>query len=242
MQTTNKQWYAKGLRDGLPIALGYFAVAFTLGIAAKNAGLSALQAAVVSFTNSASAGQYAGFTVMAAGGTLLEMAVMMLVVNARYFLMSCALSQKLSPKTPLWQRLIMGYAVTDELFGIGIAVPGTLCPYYFMGGMTVAVPGWTAGTYLGVVMGNVLPANIVSALSVALYGMFIFVIVPPAKKNKVILGLVALSMAVSAAVAFTPYLRDISEGTRTILLTVLLAGLAAAIFPVKEEEASDDEA
>lgn len=159
MSLDNRTWFQKGLKDGIPIALGYFAVSFTLGITAKNAGFTALQAMLASFTLNASAGEFAGFTLIAAGAGYLEIAIMEFVANARYLLMSCALSQKLSPDTPLWQRLLIGYDVTDEIFGISISVPGRLNPYYTFGAIAIAVPGWSVGTYLGVLMGNILPCQ-----------------------------------------------------------------------------------
>lgn len=182
MRGTNKSWFAKGMRDAIPIALGYLAVSFTLGIAAKNAGFTPFQAFLVSFTNNASAGEFAGFTLIAAGGGYLEVAILILITNARYLLMSCALSQKLPPDTPMIQRLLLSYDVTDELFGISVAVPGKLNPYYSFGAYTVALPGWAFGTLFGTLMGSILPANIVSALSVGLYGMFLAIIIPPARK------------------------------------------------------------
>ena len=230
--------FREGIRDGIPIALGYLAVSFTLGIAARNAGLTAFQAMLASLLNNASAGEYAGFTLIAARASLLEMAVMMLVVNARYLLMSCALSQHLSPGTPLWQRLVIGYDVTDEIFGISIARPGYLDPFYTMGAMTVAIPGWSLGTFLGVAVGNVLPLRAVSALSVALYGMFLAVIIPPARKNRVVAALVAASFAASYAAG--KLLPGVSSGMRTIFLTVGISLAAALLFPVKEETADAD--
>ncbi len=232
----NMRCYRAGMRDGLPIALGYFAVAFTLGIAAKNAGFSALQALVASLTNNASAGEYAAFSLIAAGAGYLEVAVMTLVANARYLLMSCSLSQKLSPETPLRHRLLIGYDVTDEIFGISIARPGYLNPWYTYGAMTVAIPGWGSGTFLGVVMGNILPLRAVSALSVGLYGMFLAIIIPPARKNRLILALVAISFAASYAAGRLEILAGISSGVKTIVLTVVIALAAAVLFPVKEEE------
>ena len=232
----NMRCYRAGMRDGLPIALGYFAVAFTLGIAAKNAGFSALQALVASLTNNASAGEYAAFSLIAAGAGYLEVAVMTLVANARYLLMSCSLSQKLSPETPLRHRLLIGYDVTDEIFGISIARPGYLNPWYTYGAMTVAIPGWGSGTFLGVVMGNILPLRAVSALSVGLYGMFLAIIIPPARKNRVILALVAISFAASFAASRLAVFAGISSGVKTIVLTVVIALAAAVLFPVKEEE------
>ena len=239
MPLDNKTWFQKGVKDGIPIALGYFAVSFTLGITAKNAGLTALQAMLASFTLNASAGEFAGFTLIAAGASYLEVAIMEFVANARYLLMSCALSQKIPSDTPLLHRLIIGYDVTDEIFGISIAVPGKLNPFYTFGAIAIAVPGWSIGTYLGVVMGNILPANIVSALSVGLYGMFIAIIIPPARKSKIIAGIVAVSMAASFAFAKLPLVSNISSGVRPILLTVVISALAAYFFPVKEESSDE---
>ncbi len=232
---SNRQAFRNGNRDGIPIALGYFAVAFTLGIAAKSAGFTALQAAIVSLTNLASAGQYAGFTMVRDGASYVEMAIMILVTNARYMLMSSALSQKFDPETPFWHRLLVGYSVTDEVFGICIGVPGKLNPLYPYGAMLLTVPGWTLGTYFGVVMGNVLPARVVSALSVALYGMFIAIIIPPARKSRVILGLVSVSMVLSALLTYVHFFDFIPSGVKVILLTVVIATAAALLFPVTED-------
>ena len=232
---TNKQAFRNGNRDGIPIALGYFAVAFTLGIAAKNAGFTAFQALICSATNLASAGQYAGFTMVREGATYLEMALMILVANARYMLMSSALSQKFDKSTPFFHRFLVGYSVTDEVFGICIGVPGKLNPMYAYGAMLLTIPGWSLGTYFGVLMGNILPGNVVSALSVGLYGMFIAIIIPPAKKDKVILALVVISMMLSATVTWVPVFSVIPSGVRIILLTVIIASIAAILFPVKED-------
>lgn len=230
----NRKWYVKGLRDGIPIALGYLAVSFTLGIAAKNAGYTALQAFVNSFLVNASAGQYAGISLIAAGAGYLEVAVMEAVANARYLLMSCALSQKLDPKMPLIHRMLIGFDVTDEIFGISVNVPGKLNPYYNYGAMTLALPGWACGAMFGVIMGNILPANVVSALSVGLYGMFIAIVIPPSRKSRVVAVLVAASMAASLAVSRLAFFQQVSSGMRTILLTVLLSAAAALLFPVKD--------
>lgn len=228
--------YRAGVRDGMPIGLGYFAVAFTLGIAAKNAGFSPFQAMMESLLNNASAGEYAVFSLVAAGASYWEVAVMTLVANARYLLMSCSLSQKLAPDTSLGHRMLLAFDVTDEIFGISIAVPGRLDPRYTYGAMSVAIPGWALGTFLGVVVGNALPPRLVSALSVGLYGMFLAIIVPPAKKDRVVLVLVAVSFIFSFAAGRLPLLAGISAGTRTIILTVVIALTAAVLFPVRDEE------
>ena len=228
MPLTHKQWYYKGLKDGIPIGLGYFAVALAMGIAARNAGLTAIQATVTSLLINASAGQYVGFTLLAARAGLLEVALMEAV-------MSCALSQKLPTDTPLWQRLVLGFDITDEVFGVSISVPGKLDPYYTFGAMTTSIPGWALGTFLGVVLGNALPAALVSALGVGLYGMFMAVFVPAARKDPVVLGLVAVSFAASYLVETLPLFAALSAGARIILLTVTLSLAAAILFPVKED-------
>lgn len=231
MTQENKICFQHGMRDGSPIALGYFAVAFTLGIAARNAGLSAIQALIASILNNASAGEYAGFALIAAGSSYVETAIMTLVVNARYLLMSCALSQKLKADTPLRHRLAVAYDVTDEIFGICVAQPGYLNPWYAYGAIVVAIPGWALGTFFGVIMGNVLPTRVVSALSVGLYGMFLAIIIPPARKNRVIAGVVAVGFVASYIVNRLPLFDGLSTGIKTIALTVALALLAAILFP-----------
>lgn len=226
----------EGIRDGIPIGLGYLAVSFSLGVAARNAGLSAFQGFLVSLLNNASAGEYAGFTVIAANGAYFEIFLMTLIANARYLLMSCALSQKFSPDTPLIHRIFVGYDVTDEIFGITIARPGMLDPFYSYGAILIAAPAWAGGTALGVIAGNLLPVRAVSALSVALFGMFLAVIIPPARKNRVIALFVLVSFAASFAATYLPLISQLSGGTRTIILTVLISAIAAILFPVNEEE------
>lgn len=235
---TKKRVLTEGMRDGIPIGLGYLAVAFSLGVAAKRAGLNAFQGFLASLLNNASAGEYAGFTVIAADAGYFEMALMTLVANARYLLMSCALSQRFSSDTGLIHRLLLGYDVTDELFGITIARPGPLNPWYTYGAILIAIPCWSCGTALGVIAGNVLPLRAVSALSVALYGMFIAIIIPPAKKNKIVAAFVGLSFLSSFAASRLPYISQWSAGTRTILLTVILSTLAAILFPVPQDSVS----
>lgn len=232
----------QGIRDGIPIGLGYFAVSFSLGIAARNAGLTAFQGFLASILTNASAGEYAGFTVIAADAPYSLMLLVTLITNARYLLMSCALSQKFSSDTPLIHRLLVGYDVTDEIFGITIARPGILDPFYTYGAILIAAPCWAFGTALGIIAGNLLPLRIVSALSVALYGMFIAIIVPPGRKDKIVAFLVLISFAASFSASVLPWISSLSDGTRTILLTVLISGAAALLFPVKlqEEEMKHD--
>ena len=237
-QLTTADTLRRGLRDGLPIALGYFAVAFSLGIAGRNAGLTPLQGFLISILNHASAGEYAGITVIAAMAPYWELAVTIFITNARYLLMSCALSQKLAPETPLRHRVRVGFGITDEIFAISMARPQYLEPAYAYGAMLIAIPSWAFGTASGIIAGNILPLRVVSALSVGLYGMFLAIIIPPARKNRVVGALVGLSFLASFALgklAEGLSLTWLTGGTRVILLTLLLAGGAALLFPVKEE-------
>lgn len=231
----SRRVFCEGMRDGFPIALGYFAVAFSLGIAARNAGLTPVQGFLASILNNASAGEYAAFTLIATGATYWEVAVITLIANARYLLMSCALAQRFSPATPFFHRLLIGYDVTDELFGITIARPGYLNPYYTYGAILLAAPAWAIGTALGIIAGNALPLRVVSALSVALYGMFLAIIIPPARKNRIVAALVVISFVLSFTCEYLPGISALSSGTRTIILTVAISAAAAVLFPVKQE-------
>ena len=240
LDTSRRAVFMEGVHDGVPIALGYFVVAFTLGILAKTAGLSAWQGFVTSAVNIASAGEYAGFTVIAAQAPYLEIAMLTLVANARYFLMAAALAQRFAPDTPLLHRLAVSFGVTDEVFGITVARGGMVQPYYNYGALAISVPAWSAGTSAGILAGGILPAAAVSALSVALYGMFVWVILPPAKKSRPIAGMVLASFLLSLAATYAPLTSELSGGTRTIILTLLIAGVGAALFPVHEEQEEND--
>ncbi len=237
-----KRVFTNGLKMGIPIGLGYFAVSFSLGISAKKAGLSVLEAALASLMLNASAGEHALFTLIAANAAFIEVALMELVANARYLLMSCALSQKLSNEARLPQRLAIGVAVTDEMFGASIARPEKVPPIYYFGMMAVAMPCWSIGTALGVAVGSILPKMVVSALSVSLYGMFLSCIIPEAKRNMVVMGTVAVSFVMSFLFSVIPLVSEISEGTRVILLTVIIASAVALLFPVNETEEVTDNA
>ena len=220
--------------DSIPIALAYFAVAFSLGIMARKAGLTPFQGFLSSMLNHASAGEYAEFTVIEAGAPYIEMALVILITNARYLLMSCALSQRFAPDAPLIHRVLVGFGITDEIFGISIARPGNVNPFYTYGAMALALPAWSSATAIGIVAGNILPASAVSALSVALYGMFLAIVIPPTKKNKVLGGVVLISFVFSGLFTWLPVTKTLSASMRTIILTIVIAGAAAVLFPVKE--------
>ena len=237
MRANNADAYRLGLRHGIPIMLGYLAVSFALGITARNAGLSVIQAGVASLTNMASAGEYAGFQVIRERSGLWEAALMTLIANARYLLMSCALSQKLAADLRTPHRLLLGMTVTDEMFALSIAYPGKLNPWYAYGMFTVSATGWTAGTMLGVVVGNALPARLVSALSVSLFGMFLAAIIPKARQDRFVLLLIVASMGLSWLCTALPGVRELSSGMRIILLTVAVSTVAALVRPVDGEDA-----
>ncbi|MBQ3291595.1 MAG: AzlC family ABC transporter permease [Mogibacterium sp.] len=227
----NREIFAEGYKNGIPIGLGYFAVAFSLGIAARDYGFTAVQGFLASLLTYASAGQYMGFALYATNATLIELIVLTFIINARYLLMGFALNQRMPEGTPLSRRILVGSCITDEIFGITIARPGIPTPYYTFGALIAAVPLWALGTALGISLGNILPARIVSALSVALFGMFLAVIIPPARKDKAVGAAVLVSFACSLAAVKLPYISDLSQGNRTIILTVLISALFAVLFP-----------
>ncbi len=228
-----------GARDGLPIGLGYFAVAFSLGITAKAAGLVPAQGFIASFLNHASAGEYALFSLIAANAAYWEVAMVICITNARYLLMSAALSQKFSPETPFFHRLLIGFGITDEIFGLGIAQKGWLSPAYMYSAFLVAELFWSSGTASGIIAGNILPANVVSALSVAIYGMFLAIIIPPARENRVVAGLVLVSFACSFAFSVLPLVSALSGGMKTIILTVAISAVGAVLFPVRDTKGGE---
>jgi predicted branched-subunit amino acid permease len=231
---STRQEALRGFRDGFPIALGYFAVAFSLGIIAKKAGLSASLGFVSSFFTRASAGEYGVYTLVAASATYVEIVAMSLVTNLRYLLMSAALSQKIAPGVSFAKRILMACCITDEVFGISIGHEGYTPPSYTYSAALISTLFWASGCAIGITAGNILPDNVVTALSISLYGMFIAIIIPPSKKDRNILYAVLISAALSGLCTITPIINSWSSGTRTIVLTVFISCLAAWIRPIKE--------
>ena len=230
-----KQHFTAGIQDGIPICLGYLAVSFTFGIMAKKVGVSIFDTVLISITNVTSAGQFAGLSLIASTASYIEMAITQLIINLRYSLMSCALSQKIDPKAPFFHRFLIAYGVTDEIFGVSVSKEGKISPFYSYGVISISVGGWVLGTFLGILSGNILPPRAISALSVALYGMFIAIIIPPAKGNRILAGIIILSMAASLLFTEAPILQNISSGFRIIIITLMIAGLAAWFFPVPDD-------
>ena len=234
--TNRRAFFKNGMKNGVPIGLGYLAVSFSFGILAVKNGLTEGQSILMSALNLTSAGQFASLSIIAAGGGYLELAISQLVINLRYALMSFSLSQKFDEKAHWLHRCAAAFGNTDEIFALASAVKGAVSPWYMYGMMAVAIPGWVCGTALGAVAGNVLPLRVLSALGVALYAMFCAIVVPPAKENETLLYLVLISLALSLLFAVLPGLGSLSEGTRVILLTVGISACAALLRPVKEEQ------
>lgn len=227
--------YISGMRDGAPVAAAYFAVSFALGITAGKIGFTALQAFFASITNNASAGEYAAFSLIALGAGFSEVAIVELITNARYFLMAATLSQKFSPNTPFYHRFIVGFGLTDEIFALNIAKEGYLVPAYTYGAMSVAIPAWATGTALGVLVGDILPIFVVSALGVALYGMFLSIVIPPTTEDRTLAVVVIASFALSTVFQKISVFDGISSGVKTIILTVSISIVAAIVKPISTE-------
>ncbi len=237
--TAMRSEVAKGLRDGIPIAMGYFAVAFSLGIIAKKAGITASLGFVSSFFTRASAGEYGVYTLVAINAAYIEVVGMSLVANLRYMLMSAALSQKISPVTPWYHRVLMACCITDEVFGISVSHPGYTPPSYTYSAALISTIFWASGCAAGIIAGGMLPSALMSALSVALYGMFIAIIMPPSRSDRNVLYAVMASFVLSGLCAIAPVISGWSAGARTILLTVLISLAAAWLKPIKETEDGD---
>ena len=228
--------FTKGIKDGIPIALGYFSVSIAFGLMAVEAGCSWVEAMLISLTNLTSAGQFAGVTVLAHMGTYIEMALTQLVINSRYALMGISLSQKVNARfNGLW-RVILGFAITDEIFAVAIGQEGEISRRYFAGLAIIPIIGWTSGTIVGAVLGNIMPEIITSALGVALYGMFIAVVVPKARENIHVLAVVIIAVAISVALRYIPVFSGISAGFAIIICAVIASAAGAVFFPVKEDE------
>ena len=224
------------MKDGVPIGLGYFAVSFTFGMMAVAGGLSIWQAVLISLTNLTSAGQFAGLDIIFAGGSMWEMAMTQLIINLRYCLMSFSLSQKFRREESGILKYIAAFGITDEIFGISAAQEGKVSVFYNYGAMCVAIPGWTLGTLVGGISGSLLPDFMLSALSVAIYGMFLAIIIPKAKENYRFLFVILIAAAMSCAFKWLPVLCKLSSGFVVIICAVVASAIGAWLYPVPSEE------
>ena len=229
--------FTMGIRQGVPVGLGYFSVSFGFGALSSAQGLRALDATLISLTNLTSAGQFAGLTLILASAGLWEMVLTQLVINSRYALMSLALSQRMGQKIGLLPRLLIAFFNTDEIFALAMARPGPLTTPFLLGLGIVPLLGWTGGTLCGALAGSVLLEGLRMALGVMLYGMFIAIVVPPARKERPVLLCALLALACSSAFAWLPALRRLSPGISIVICTVAAAAVCAWLFPVKEDAA-----
>ncbi len=226
-------YYKSGLRAGIPIALGYLSVSFTFGILATKYGLSVWQATLVSLTTVTSAGQFAGIQLMATPGLYLDMLISQLTINVRYSFMSISLSQKLDSKFRGIWKWILGFFITDEIFAVA-STRSNVTRSFFAGLATLPWLGWTAGTALGASLGNVLPVALMSALGIALYGMFVAIVVPVARSNRYVLPAITIAALVSTAFTYLPLLKEVSPGIAISISAVVAAALAAVFHPIQE--------
>ena len=228
--------YSLGLGTGVPVGLGYFSVSFGFGAMAAAQGIRVADAALISITNLTSAGQFAGLTLMVAGATLWEMVLTSLVINSRYALMSLALSQRMGQRIGFLPRLLIAFFNTDEIFALAMARIEPLTVPFMLGLGTLPILGWTLGTLCGALAGSILPPSIQAALGVMLYGMFVAIVVPPAKEKKPVLIAALLALAASCLMRWMPVLNRISAGVAIVICTVVAAAVCAWLFPVEEEE------
>ncbi len=240
MQKAKTNTYSVGLHDGLPIGLGYLSVSFSFGIMASSLGIPFGYTLLISMTNLTSAGQLAGISIIASHGSYTEMALTQLIINLRYALMSLSLSQKLDQSFNIFHRLAVSFGITDEVFALASSKSGEVGAKYMYGLITLPYIGWAAGTALGALAGNLLPEIARSALGIALYGMFIAIIVPPVKKRPRMLLVIGTAAGLSCLIYYLPALSFISEGFSIIICTIIAATLAAIIYPVEMEDADDE--
>lgn len=232
--------FKQGIKDGFPIAAGYFSVSFSFGILALKEGLDILQATLTSLTNVTSAGQFAGLQIIVAGGTILEMVLTQFIINLRYALMSLSLSQKLDESVTFRQRLVIAFANTDEIFAAAMAHGKSLTMKYMAGLELLPVLGWTAGTAAGAVAGDLLPKSLCSALGLALYGMFVAIVVPAARKSGPVMLVVLFTIILSCVLYYVPLFDGISAGIAVIICTVAASAAGALLFPVPVNERDMD--
>lgn len=233
-----KKLFRQGFQDGVPIGLGYFSVAFTFGLEAVALGLPLWAPVLISMSNVTSAGQFAGLSIIAALGSVVELALAQLIINLRYALMSLSLSQKLDSTVRLRDRFLIAFVNTDEVFAVAAGRPGEVGRAYMFGLICAPYIGWSLGTLAGAVIGDFLPQQLASALGIAIYGMFLAIIIPPAKKERAVVWAIVIAVVLSCLFNWLPPLQGIGSGFVIIICTLIAAGVAAACFPVKE--ASDD--
>lgn len=231
-----KELFLHGLKDGVPICLGYFSVSIAYGMAAVAAGLTFWQAVCISATNLTSAGQFAGTRLLGIHAGFVELAITMLVINSRYFLMALSLSQKVDPQMSFLDRLLVSYGITDEIFACEIGQKGMLKAIYIFGLILISAAGWVAGTACGALASSLLPLEMAGNLSIALYAMFIAIFIPASRDHKNVAITVILSALLSCAFGWIDWLSWLSQGYAIVLITIIVSALMALLFPIEEEE------
>lgn len=226
----------QGMKDGIPIALGYVSVSFTFGLMAIASGMDWWQAALISMTNLTSAGQFAGLEIMVAGGTLIEMALSQLVINIRYALMSLSLSQKVDKSLNTFNRFIVGIGITDEIFAVAMNRKKRVSRNYMFGLIAVPYLGWAGGTIAGALLGNVLPDIVSNAMGIAIYGMFIAIIIPKAREDSKVLFVIIVAAILSCCFKWIPILNKLSSGFVIIICAVIASAVGALLYPLPLEE------
>ena len=235
-KTISPYRYKDGLKEGIPIGLGYLSVSFGLGITAVSMGIKALEALLVSMTCMTSAGELAGFVIIASSGTIIEMILAQLVINLRYALMGISLTQRLDDRCTTPKRLLMAFGISDENFVLASSKPYPVGPSYFYGLMTCPYIGWSLGTFLGALAGQILPNNLQMALGIMIYAMFIAIIIPPACKSRGVLGTILISVGLSCCLEYIPIFSFISDGFAIIICALTAACIMAILAPAQEEE------
>ncbi|GAQ24916.1 AzlC family ABC transporter permease [Tepidanaerobacter syntrophicus] len=236
MKIHTKEEFYKGLMHGIPIALGYIPVSFTFGLMAVKGGIPALAAILISMTNLTSAGQFAGMNLIIEGASLVEIALTTLIVNLRYMLMSISLSQKLSNKIPAFKKYILAFGITDEVFAVSAVQPGEVTSSYMSGLVTLPYIGWTIGTIMGALASSLLPQMLQNSMGIALYCMFIAIVVPAAKKSIAALAVALIAIFISSLFTWAPLISSLSAGWVIIIATVVASSIGAIAFPREDDE------
>lgn len=236
MDSRLKNDFLRGLQNGIAICLGYVSVSFTFGMMCSENDLPFWIAVLISLTNLTSAGQFAGTALIINGGSLFEIGITTFVINLRYMLMSLSISQKVDAKLSIPKRMIMSFGVTDEIFGVSMQTRGNISFAYFIGLMTLPILGWSGGTLVGATAVSLLPDMVRSALGIAIYGMFLAVIIPPARTERALACVIVIAALISCVLYYVPLFRGISSGWMIIICAVVTSGIAAILWPVAEEE------
>ena len=234
MNTSRKE-FIEGIKDGIPICLGYFSVSMAFGLTAVLSGLPVWAAVLISLTNLTSAGQFAGVNILLAQGTMIELAFTTFIINIRYFLMSLSVSQKVSSKMKIKERLRVSFGITDEIFGVSMRRQGELTTSYMSGLILTPIIGWTGGTLVGAIATSVMPESLSNAMGIALYGMFIAIIIPPAREQISVLFTIIVAIILSLIFEYVPVISRLSDGWAIIIITLIVSAVAATLFPIKEE-------